>query len=193
MANEGTEDLYDDTLRRMEAENRKRILDALTAVPKRTPIGWKRADIAVGGLEYIGLSERQPKKMICISSQNCSIIDCDSRAITYPDISYDELELTAVTDALPDERIRLAGIGGGGLGYMSAEGDILTMAAPEYPKVQIIFQPKFKSCFLEPEECSIIFEEYEMRAFGFSKCGNYIVAACSGGVAIFSRQQEPGG
>ena len=190
MVNKDTEDLYDDTLLRIEAENRKRILDALTAVPKRTPEGWRRADIAVGGLEYIGFSELQPKKMVCISSQSSSIIDCDSRAISFQDISVDELELTAVTDALPGETIRLAGIGGGGLRHMNAEGDQLTVAAPDYPKVQIIYQPQYKSCFLEPKMCSVIFEEYEMRAFGFSKCGNYIIVACSGGVTIFARQQE---
>lgn len=190
MTNEDKEDLYDDTLRRIEAENRERILGVLAAVPKRTPEGWKRADIVVGGLVYVGFSELQPKKMICISSQHSSIIDCDSRAITYQDVSFDELELTAVTDALPGEVICLAGIGGGGLRHRNAEGDMLAMAAPDYPKVQIIYQPQYKSCFSEPEACSVIFEEYEMRAFGFNKCGNYIVAACSGGVAIFSRQQE---
>lgn len=182
--------MYDKTVQQMEDENRQRVLHTLASIPKRTPKGWKRSDIVVGGLEYIGLSELQPRKLICISSQHCSVIDCDTRAIAYHDIIYDELELTAVTESLPGETIRLSGIGGGGLRHYSPKGDALIAAAPEYPKVQIIFQPEHKSCFLEPAACSIIFEDYEIRAYGFSRCGNYIIAACSGGVTIFARQQD---
>ena len=182
--------MYDKTVQQIEDENRQRVLHTLTSIPKRTPKGWKRSDIVVGGLEYIGLSELQPGKLICISSQHCSVIDCETRAIAYHDIVYDELDLTAVTEALPGETIRLSGIGGGGLRHYSPEGDVLMAAAPEYPKIQIIFQPGYKSCFLEPETCSIIFEDYEIRAYGFSRCGNYIIAAFSGGVTIFTRQQD---
>ena len=182
--------MYDKTVQQIEDENRQRVLHMLASIPKRMPKGWKRSDIVVGGLEYIGLSELQTRKLICISSQHCSVIDCENRAIAYHDIVYDERELTAVTEVLPGETIRLAGIGGGGLRHFSPQGDALMAAAPEYPKVQIIFQPEHKSCFLEPEACSIIFEDYEIRAYGFSRCGNYIIAACSGGVSIFARQQN---
>lgn len=182
--------MHDKTVQQIEDENRQRILHTLTSIPKRTPKGWKRSDIVVGGLEYIGLSEIQPGKLICISSQHCSVIDYETRAIAYHDIAYDELELTAVTESLPGETIHLSGIGGGGLRHYSPEGDVLMAAAPEYPKVQIIFQPAHKSCFQEPRACSIIFEDYEIRAYGFSRCGNYIIAACSGGVSIFARQQD---
>ena len=182
--------MYDKTVQQIEDENRQRVLHTLASIPRRTPKGWKRSDIVVGGLEYIGFSELQPGKLICISSQHCSVIDCETRAIAYHDIAYDELELTAVTDVLPGEIMLLSGIGGGGLRRFSPQGDALMAAAPEYPKVQIIFQPERKSCFLDPKACSIIFEDYEIRAYVFSRCGNYIVAACSGGVSIFARQQD---
>lgn len=59
--------------------------------------------------------------------------------------------------------------------------------APFYPKEEVVFMPNFKSCFINPEVCTIIFEGYEIRTFGFSKCGKYMVACNSSNLSIFKR------
>ncbi len=181
---------YDDSLRRIEEEDRKQVLSALALVPRRTPHGWKRFDIVVGNLEYVGFSEHQPEMLVCISSQYCSIINCRNQSVSRREMEINEVELTAVTDALPGEIIRLAGIGGGGLRFFNRAGDSLVAASPDYPKSRIIFQPAHSSFFVHPRACSMIFEEYEIRAYGFSKCGNYMAAACAGGVTILARLQN---
>lgn len=173
---------------KIEEENRKRILQIIEAIPKNIPVNWNRFDMGVGGIEYIGFSEIQTEKLICISSQEQSMIDCKTKEIVFGEVNYDEQNLIAVSDMLEDEVIRLAGIGGGGLRYFAPNGDNLIEVAPYYPKRQVIFAPSYKSCFFTPIECSSIFEDYELRAFGFSKCGNYMVAASASDLSIFERK-----
>lgn len=175
-------------LQRIEEENRKRILQIIEAVPKSTPVNWSRFDMGVGGIEYIGFSETYTEKLICISSQEQSVIDCKTRKTVFCEVNYDERDLIAFLDMFPDEVIHLAGIGGGGLRHFAPNGDNLTEVAPYYPQKQVIFAPSYKSCFLNPAECNSIFEDYELRAFGFSKCGNYMVAASASDLSIFIRK-----
>lgn len=49
---------------------------------------------------------------------------------------------------------------------------------------KIIFMPDFISYTQNPEKCTIIFEDYTIKAFGFSKCGNYM-AVCNSHIGDF--------
>ena len=53
--------------------------------------------------------------MIIISSQKTTILDCDNGKIENCMIDYDEEELIAICDKLPDEQILIAGEYGGNL------------------------------------------------------------------------------
>lgn len=179
----------------LEDERRKQILKILERVPKRTPPGWQRKDFAVGGLLYAGFSEVQTKTLVCISSGKISMIDCETGEKEDCEGDYDEDDLIAYVDGLGDESIRIEGICGGALRRHSAAFQ-LELAAPYYPREMVLFQPRYRSCFcapvcqnsyIDPGECAIIFENYEIRAYGFSRCGNYMVACCSSDLSIFSK------
>ncbi len=171
----------------IEDKHRKHILEVLSQIPKRVPEGWRKIDFAIAGLLYAGFSEVSTEKLICISSQGQSVINCKTGEKKFCDENYDEHDLIACADELGDEMIHIAGIGGGGMCHYSGNGETLQLAAPHYPKEQVIFMPDFKDCFSSPKECRIIFEDYGIRTFGFSKCGNYMIACSSSDLSIFTK------
>ena len=58
---------------------------------------------------------------------------------------------------------------GGGLRRYSNDGNTLMSVSPFWPAEKIIFMPNYTLYTLNPEKCTIIFEDYEIKAFGFSK------------------------
>ena len=58
-------------------------------------------------------SKNQPGNMIVISSQRTTIIDCNNGEIKDCNIVFDENELIAYCDKLPDEELCIAGQYGG--------------------------------------------------------------------------------
>lgn len=173
-----------------EEQNRRKLLQVISRIPNGTPAGWERISFSVGGLMYIGFSNVYSNKLISISSQGQRIIDCRTGQKTYCDENYDEDDLLAAAEELGDEMIPIAGEGGGGLRQYSKAGDILTLEAPFWPKQQVIFMPNFTPWYDAPEKCTIIFDDYEIRAFGFSRCGNYMAVGSSSTLDIF-RKMHP--
>ena len=171
----------------MENEHRMRILNVLRKIPQSLPAGWSRFDMCIGSLMYVGFSEIQTEKLMCISSQEQSVIDCRTGKVVFEEESYDEHNLIAISESLGGEVVHIAGLGGGGLRHYAPNGDIMDSIAPYYPKEQVVYMPEYKSCFLSPEECRIIFDDYELRTFGFSKCGNYMVIASASDLSVFRR------
>ena len=98
----------------MEAEHRNRLLDLLEKIPRGVPAGWEKETFAVGGLMYLGFSNLQTEKLVVISSQRQSVIDCRTWEKTYCEENYDEEGLAACAEPLGDELIPIAGEGGGG-------------------------------------------------------------------------------
>ena len=89
----------------IENNNRQAVFTKLKNIPNvDAPGGWKRIEIAVGGLMYIGFSDIDTKKLICISSQGQSVINCETGGINFYDENYDELELNAMAEELGEYR-----------------------------------------------------------------------------------------
>lgn len=170
-----------------EIEHRKRMKDIIQRIPVGIPDGWEKATYAVGGLTYVGFSNVHTEKLVVISSQNQSVIDCGTGSKTYCSENYNEDNLIAIAEELGDEIVPIAGDGGGGLRRFSKDGNILMSVAPFWPMVKIIFMPNYTFYTLNPEKCTIIFEDYEIKAFGFSKCGNYIAVGTSDTLDIFRK------
>lgn len=177
-------------LAKIEENNRKHLIDLINQIPKGVPLGWKCDTLSVGGLMYVGFSEIHTEKLICISSQGQSVINCETLKKTYCDENLDENNLIAYAEELGAEQIRIAGDGGGGLRHYSNDGNILERIAPFWPKEQIIFMPYFHSWYSSPNKCQIIFDAYEIKAYGFSKCGKYFVVATSSDLNIFRKDIE---
>lgn len=170
-----------------EIAHRKRMLDIIQCIPTGIPEGWEKATYAVGGLMYVGFSNVCTEKLVVISSQRQSVIDCKTGSKTYCSENYDEDDLIALAEELGDEIVPIAGDGGGGLRRFSKDGNILVSVAPFWPMEKIIFMPNYSLYTLHPEKCTIIFEDYEIKSFGFSKCGNYIAVATSDTLDIFRK------
>lgn len=175
-------------LAKTEENNRTRLISLIRQIPKGTPPGWKCDTLAVGGLMYLGFSEIHPDKLVCISSQGQSVIDCKTLNKTYCEEHFDENDLTAYAEELGTEQIRIAGEGGGGLRHYSHDGNILERVAPFWPKEQIIFMPHFHSWHSTPSECRIVLDAYEIRAYGFHPCGDCFVVATSSDLTVFRKQ-----
>ena len=78
--------------------------------------GWKFVtSFSVGGLEWLGFSKESLNKMIIISSQKSTILDCSNGKLEDCTIGYDEEELIALCDKLSNEQISIAGQYGGEL------------------------------------------------------------------------------
>lgn len=174
-------------LMKIEENNRKHLVDLIKQIPKGVPSGWKCDTLAIGGLMYVGFSEIYTEKLICISSQGQSVINCETLEKAYCEEHFDEYNLIAYAEELGDEKIRIAGIGGGGLRRYSIDGNILERIAPFWPREQIIFMPNFHLWHSTPKECQIIFDDYDIKAYGFSKCGKYFIVATSSDLTIFRK------
>lgn len=170
-----------------DIEHRKRMLDIIQGIPTGIPDGWEKATYAVGGLMYVGFSNVRTEKLVVISSQSQSVIDCKTGSKAYCTENYDEDDLIAIAEELGDEIVPIAGDGGGGLRRYSKDGNILVSVAPLWPMEKLIFMPNYTHYTLNPEKCTIIFEDYEITAFGFSKCGNYMAVGNSHTLAIFRK------
>lgn len=176
----------------MERENRARLFGQITQIPEGIPPGWERSTFAVGGLMYVGFSEIQTERLVCISSQGQSLIDCSTGAKVYVGEHYEEGSLLAYSDGLGDEAVRIAGEGGGGLRTFSGEGNLLERIAPAWPSEQIVFAPNYCSWTRSPRDCRIVYDDAGItvvRAYGFSKCGNYFVIASSSDLTIYRKTQ----
>ncbi len=172
----------------IEDANRRRLVCMIDQIPKGIPEGWEKISFGVGGLMYIGFSNVYTEKLTVISSQGQRVINCRTGEKAYCIENYDEAELTALTGEQGDEIIPIAGESGGGLRCCSKEGNRLISAAPFWPEEQIIFMPDYVLWTDHPEKCTVIFEDYEIKAFGFSRCGNYIAVGSSGTLAVFRKK-----
>ena len=171
----------------IEDEHRKKMINIANQIPKEIPSDWESHVLAVGGLMYVGFSEIQSEKLICISSQGQSVINCKTLQENYCDENYDENDLIACAEELGDEIIKIAGDMGGGLRTGSKEGNSLQKIAPYWPKEQIIFCPNYQSLYIAPDQCWNVFDDYGIKAYGFSKCGKYFVIATSSDLTIYKR------
>ena len=171
-----------------EKSNRKRIFKILEQIPEGIPNGWEKRTLAVGGLTYIGFSEKQPEYLACISSQGQSLIDCLTGEKQYVEELVDDDNLTAYLNGIESEEVHIAGEEGGGLRHFSKEGNLLEQITPIWPSKQIIFMPNYCSWWRSPKDCLIVFDDYEIKTYGFNKSGNIFVIATSSDLTIFKKQ-----
>ena len=174
----------------IEDEHRTKNINIANQIPKGIPSGWECHTLSVGGLMYVGFSDIHTEKLICISSQGQSVINCKTMQKTFCDENYDEDDLIAYAEELGDEIIRIAGDMGGGLRIGTKEGNFLQKIAPYWPKEQIIFCPNYQSLYSAPDKCRNVFEDYGIKAYGFSKCGNYFVIATSSDLTVYKKIEK---
>lgn len=96
-------------------------------------------NFSVGGFEWLGFSKEEPNKLICISSQKTTILNCDDGKLEECDVDYDEEEIIAICNQLPNEQISIAGQYGGRLPILSGKGERVVIYTTEEHIMTITF------------------------------------------------------
>jgi hypothetical protein len=181
-----------------EHENRLRLQKLVdNAMKSDIPTGWKKETFAIGGLSEVGFSKNHPELLLIVSSQGRGIIDCSKFKLTEKDDNVDfdwfnSYELWSMgIGKLADEKITVSGLCGGGLPLLSKFGDGIQYLATEWPIIDLIFEPNFKSIYKEDDgkHCFRIFHDYELRAFGFSSNGEYFITATSSKINVYRKEK----
>lgn len=177
----------------------EQLVSALRSVPiSGPPTPWNHiSSPLVGGVQALGFSESE-EYLLLISSSGRGVIDLPSgaRAGRDHDSSYAWYDIPALTadgiGPIGGERVRVAGIHGGGFPTVTHDGWSLARVAPDWPNQYI---------FLSPPQSSV-FDQREGRrtynlgpgpagdtiiAFGFSKSGAYFFFATSSELELFGR------
>ena len=178
-------------------ENRNRLIRLLNQVKEnKEPPGWIHvASIAVGGLACIGFSKKRPY-VLAVSTGGRGVIDC----ATGEKLDRDYEEYGGMDDSglycegighIQNETILTAGIYGGGLPLSNGLGDSLEAVSPNWPEVDLILCSNYKDALIEghQSECFVMMRDY-LRAYGFSWCGNFIIAATGSDLDIWKRQSQ---
>lgn len=146
--------------------------------------GWKLVtSFSVGGFEWLGFSKENPNKMIIISSQKTTILDCDNGTLENCTIDYDEEELIAICDQLPNEQIFIAGEYGGRLPDTTDKGERVLIQETNEHIMTITF-------ILNQSKKVKVYENCGAYICGFSYDGNYFVIASDGGIIVIKRCKE---
>lgn len=143
--------------------------------------GWKFVtSFSVGGFEWLGFSKERPNKMIIISSQKTTILDCNSGELENCSIDYDEEELIAICDQLPNENILISGEYGGTLPKITNNGERVFIQENDEHIMTITF-------ILNNNREIKIYENYRAYTCGFSYDGKYFVIANDGGIIVIKQ------
>lgn len=177
-------------------ENRLRLQNLVDKTKKvEAPTGWKKETFAIGGLHSVGFSKKIPEMLLVVSSQGRGLIDCSKLELIGRDYNdswewMNSYELWTIgIGELSAEKIVVGGIDGGGLPFSNKYGDSIQFMATQWPIIDLIFEPHYKSLYKENEtkDCFRIFHDYELKAYGFSYDGNYFITATSSDVNIYKK------
>ena len=151
---------------------------------------WSKVkEFGVGGLLYVGFSNKQTNKLVCISSEYMSVVDCDTGEKIKCEGDYDETDYTAVSSYFPDEVIGIYGQYGGFPLLDTDKGEKISIENQNEicgNKTLV----KTKVILYLPDEEVEIFNCYGFYVCSFSPCGNYFVFLNDGGVVILKREDK---
>ncbi len=152
--------------------------------------------VHLGGVYEVGYGASSDLLLI-VTANGRGVVDCitgERLVRDHTNISedwYDPIGLVADgIGPLVDQRIRLAGIHGGGLLWTSPDWWSLELVAPDWPLSFILLNgPEFKDGHHVPDTVKVAprHGDDEIIAFGFSPIGRSFVVVMSHGMEIFVR------
>lgn len=155
--------------------------------PNTACFTWSKVtEFSVGGLMWVGFSKRQPHRLLCISSQYSSLVDCNTGDIAECDAEYDEECYAARTSCLPDEVVDIYGIyGGSPLLHTNAGDEIsITKQKERFGNKTVI---RTKGIFNTHDGEMEFYNDYGFYTCSFSVDGNYFVLAEDAGITVLKR------
>jgi hypothetical protein len=175
----------------------KPLFHRLVSLPaSQPPSPWREVAVhAVGGLTDVAFAD-STDLLLVISSAGRGLFNCSSgeRVARDPadDFDYDTSNLLASgIGSLESQRLRTAGLHGGGLAVTTADGwslDLLTLSWPHHslfitPPGHWLYGPAFS----RPGNSTKITTDSEIRVFGFSPTGRAFIFATSSDLFVFNR------
>lgn len=155
---------------------------------RQEPEGWFTViNKTVKELIYIGFSEKHAGKLVYISTSEMFLIDCDTAVVTTCSGRYDEEDFRAICNLPEEEKIFIAGIGGGIIRSTSNQKEHIEIVDAYNDKTQVVFLWKQEGAVLNYDKSIVVFDDYEFVASGFSRCGNYFVVAGNHKVVVYKR------
>ncbi|MRG93420.1 hypothetical protein [Polyangium spumosum] len=165
------------------------------------PAPWKRRGVhAVGGLTDVGFG-RGSDLLLVVSTSGRGVIDCTgglrvARDPSVPGPGEDdwqdtfELEVEGI-GPLAGQRVRTAGLFGGGLARCTRDGWTVERLALDWPEASLLLLPPgawiYETRPGRSAEFTKVAVESEVRAWGFSPTGRSLVIATSSDVTVFGR------
>lgn len=178
--------------------------DGLRARVRAIPTGsppppWVAvAPIAVGGLTDVGVSSSGGRELVLtVSHSGRAVFDTHgvrlARDYAEPsDAWLDEVGLGAFgIGPLADERVRIAGLSGGGLPTGTQDGWRVRSLPVDWPDDRVVLEPPDCDALRAGHEngCVAILanDTIELRAFGFSPSGQLLIVATSADLRLYVR------
>ena len=137
-------------------------------------------ELSVGGLEWVGFSKEYSNKLLCISSQKCTLIDCKTGDFDECDCEHDELTYTALCSLLPNEVINFSGQYGGEILHATLKNDKVRIEHSTGNQTVVYFAN-------DSQFETIIFNDYGFYTCGFSYDGEYFVFAQDVGITLLRK------
>ncbi|MDL2323720.1 hypothetical protein LJC61_01030 [Ruminococcaceae bacterium OttesenSCG-928-A16] len=162
--------------------HRKRVASKLAGLPKQTPPGWsERTGLAISGLTYVAFDD-ESRYLLIVSSSGRGVFDLQLGQMVARDKSTNEDWLDEQRllcngiGPIQNKKLRITGIGGGGLPIGTNRGESLFVAAPHFPAYDVIYQPNHQMCLHEnkDKDCVVLYSGY-VKFCGFSWDGNTMV------------------
>lgn len=171
-----------------------RAVDAPESPP---PAPWRRVhEIHIGGLTDVGFA-RDSDLLLVVSHDGRGVLDCISGSKLARDrdtqgARWDGANLEAEgIGPLAGVRVRVAGIHGGGLARLTADGWSAERMPFAWPRESFFLVPPGRALLNdvqgEPPQFTKLAEGAGVRAFGFSPTGRTLVIAGGDGVTVMTR------
>ncbi len=161
------------------------------------PSPWrKKTEHAVGGLVAVGFGDGSDDLLV-VSSQGRGVFDCTTGervARDRGDAAYDSIRLEALgIGPLQDQVIRVSGLDGGGLPAGTDDGWSADRFVIEWPIESLVLTPPGSWIYGvldgRRHDFTKVFEDSEIRAWGFSPTGKTLLLATSSEVVIYGRKR----
>jgi hypothetical protein len=177
----------------------KPLVDMVAAAPcEEPPLPWRRiAAHAVGGLLAVGFAENSDTLLV-VSHQGRGVFDCITGqrvARDREEDGYDPFRLEALgIGPLADKPIRMSGLDGGGLPESTADGWRVERLTLQWPLESLLLTPPgswiYGVIYGKPHEFTKVFEDSEIRAWGFSPTGRTLLLATSSDMVIYGKGED---
>ncbi len=169
----------------------------LTDLPTRQPPSpWRKVAVhAVGGLTDVAFAD-STDLLLVISSFGRGLFDgASGKRIardSFDDFKYDTANLLAPgIGPVASQRLRTAGVHGGGLAVTTHDGWTLDLLTLSWPHRSLFLTPPghwlYGPAFDRPGDTTKLAVDSEIRAFGFSPTGHVFVFATGSEFSVFAR------